>query len=262
MTTRRSCSARPTRSDGAQVAQLVMRVRPAIGNVVRCVLGANDPDHEDVLQMAVERLLSTMSETPLHGGSVVQLAAVIARNVAVDARRARARRMRVFCQDEDARASFSEEVDPERLACARELLAQFSGALGGLRADSAKVVYAHDVLGHELAEIAEMLGISVAAAQSRLVRGRGRIVVLLRIRSSSPRTSEMPEPNDGPYAGRRLHTPPTRRVSEVPCGDAPIHAHDLVPARGDPGRPTPAGASCTPTFHDNGITSLFPFRAP
>ena len=30
----------------------------------------------------------------------------------------------------------------------------------------------HDVLGHNLAEVAEMSGITVAAAQSRLVRGR------------------------------------------------------------------------------------------
>jgi DNA-directed RNA polymerase specialized sigma24 family protein len=36
----------------------------------------------------------------------------------------------------------------------------------------AMVLVLHDVLGHELAEVSVMLGISVSAAQSRLVRGR------------------------------------------------------------------------------------------
>jgi DNA-directed RNA polymerase specialized sigma24 family protein len=38
--------------------------------------------------------------------------------------------------------------------------------------DKAMVLVLHDVLGHELVEIAAMLGISTSAAQSRLVRAR------------------------------------------------------------------------------------------
>jgi hypothetical protein len=41
-----------------------------------------------------------------------------------------------------------------------------------MKPDRAQAVFLHDVLGHELAEIAVMEDISVAAAQSRLVRGR------------------------------------------------------------------------------------------
>jgi RNA polymerase sigma-70 factor (ECF subfamily) len=41
-----------------------------------------------------------------------------------------------------------------------------------MKPDQAQTVFLHDVLGHELAEIALMMQVSVAAAQSRLVRGR------------------------------------------------------------------------------------------
>jgi RNA polymerase sigma-70 factor (ECF subfamily) len=44
--------------------------------------------------------------------------------------------------------------------------------LAQMKPDRATAVFLHDVLGHELAEIALMQQISVAAAQSRLVRGR------------------------------------------------------------------------------------------
>ncbi|HEY4012386.1 MAG TPA: sigma-70 family RNA polymerase sigma factor [Polyangiaceae bacterium] len=166
-------------SDGAPVISLVVHAKPAIGNVVRCILGVDDPEHDDVLQSAVARLLAVMRAAPRRGRSVVQLAAVIARNVAVDVRRARSRWRRVLSHDEDALAAWETRADPERIAAARESLRLFAAALAGLRAENARVVYAHDVLGHELGEIAVMLGISVAAAQSRLVRGRGRIAVLL-----------------------------------------------------------------------------------
>jgi DNA-directed RNA polymerase specialized sigma24 family protein len=79
-------------------------------------------------------------------------------------------------RDQDvAVARFPAGADPERVASAREGLAQFAGELSGLGEAHAEVVYMHDVLGHELTEIAVLLGITVAAAQSRLVRGRRRM---------------------------------------------------------------------------------------
>jgi len=41
-----------------------------------------------------------------------------------------------------------------------------------MKSTHAEAVFLHDVLGHELAEIAIMTQVSVSAAQSRLVRGR------------------------------------------------------------------------------------------
>jgi DNA-directed RNA polymerase specialized sigma24 family protein len=102
----------------------------------------------------------------------------IARNVAVDRVRARLREQRIFSGDEDVEsiaARRSGLTSPDRLADARRQLARYVSALSALRSEKAIVLYLHDVLGHDLGEIAHVLGISVAATQSRLVRGRGEI---------------------------------------------------------------------------------------
>jgi DNA-directed RNA polymerase specialized sigma24 family protein len=44
----------------------------------------------------------------------------------------------------------------------------------------AMVLVLHDVLGHDLTEVSVMLGVSVSAAQSRLVRGRRELLRRLK----------------------------------------------------------------------------------
>jgi RNA polymerase sigma-70 factor (ECF subfamily) len=63
-------------------------------------------------------------------------------------------------------------VDVEREASIREALASVRFHLAEMNEARATTMFLHDVMGHELAEIAVLTGVSVAAAQSRLVRGR------------------------------------------------------------------------------------------
>jgi DNA-directed RNA polymerase specialized sigma24 family protein len=49
-------------------------------------------------------------------------------------------------------------------------------AVSQMRPKYAEAVVLHDLLGHDLAEVARLTDISVAAAQSRLVRGRKDLV--------------------------------------------------------------------------------------
>jgi RNA polymerase sigma factor (sigma-70 family) len=167
-----------SRSDSVPNAVLA-RIQRVIRSVARSVLGIDDPDYEDVQQIAVERLLVIMGEGRPQRGSVVQLAARIARNVAVDVRRARLRWMHLTVRDDEATTRCAESIDPERIAVARELLWHLGMALRAIPPEQAKVVYAHDVLGRDLAEIATIFALSLAAAQSRLFRGRIRMKSLL-----------------------------------------------------------------------------------
>jgi hypothetical protein len=86
------------------------------------------------------------------------------------------------------------------LADVRQQLTQYHDALSGLGPTKAQVVYLCDVLGHGLEDVAATLGISVAATQSRLVRGRkevGDVVAALQRRRDADPDLEEPVPRSG-----------------------------------------------------------------
>ncbi|MEP6652032.1 MAG: sigma-70 family RNA polymerase sigma factor [Myxococcales bacterium] len=158
-------------------------VRAAIGVVMRRLIGAKNPEYEDLVQSAHENVLTTFQQGTFRGGCPpAAWAGVIARNVAINAIRNRMRERRLF-SDGDVTASAlvdkqktGPELWPERLTEIRIRLLKVQSALRGLGAKKSNVVFLHDVLGYQLNEVANILGTSVAAAQSRLVRGRKEIV--------------------------------------------------------------------------------------
>jgi RNA polymerase sigma-70 factor, ECF subfamily len=147
-------------------------LRPVVNGALRRLLSRKDPEYEDVVQTALEGVLATIDEGRFGGVCPPKWAATIARNVAIDQLRARARERRIFSYGDDLDPTCSSNTQPEQLADLREQLQRLYQALDALGPRRATVVYLHDVLGYELPEIAGALGTSVAAAQSRLVRGR------------------------------------------------------------------------------------------
>jgi RNA polymerase sigma-70 factor, ECF subfamily len=176
------------RSKHPIVLDEIQDVRSAVRVVLRRLVGAEDPEYEDLEQSAIENVLVTFERGRFRGDCPRGgWAAVIARNVAVDAIRARSRERRLFVHDPDdltvedgARGldagMGSGGTGPEHLTGVQERLRRVKGALLGLGMHKANVVFLHDVLGHELGDISSILGITVAAAQSRLVRGRREII--------------------------------------------------------------------------------------
>ena len=65
--------------------------------------------------------------------------------------------------------------DPQRALDSRAQLAHVRQVLGEMKRERVETLLLHDVMGHDLVEIALMLGISMPAAQSRLFRGRSEL---------------------------------------------------------------------------------------
>jgi DNA-directed RNA polymerase specialized sigma24 family protein len=97
-------------------------VQSTVDTVVRRMVGSRDPEYEDLVQSSLVNVLATIDRGNFRGDCPTGgWAAIIARNVAVDAIRARARERRVFAQEgwdevvagEKTRAEA--DLGPERL---------------------------------------------------------------------------------------------------------------------------------------------------
>ena len=147
------------------------------------LLGA-DADRDDLVQQAIERVISSVvSGRFARGCSLRSWATLLAQHVAVDALRARARERKLF----DRRIPYqmlelveAHTATPEHLAETRRRMALLQSALARVNRERSEAVVLHDLLGHDLAEIAQLTGVSVAAAQSRLVRGRREVLAWIR----------------------------------------------------------------------------------
>jgi RNA polymerase sigma-70 factor (ECF subfamily) len=165
------------------------RLQPVVDRALRRVLQSNADDHDDLAQIVFERIVRTLTQRKFAGAcSLSTWATAIAAHVGIDALRARVRERAVVWEDRvrgDEQASRVSSGNLERQLEARAEITELHSILGSMDAAQAETVLLHDVHGHELTEIALIMGVSVAAAQSRLVRGRKDLLRRARARLGS-----------------------------------------------------------------------------
>ncbi len=140
------------------------------------VLGKRDEDYDDLVQSAFEQILKTLRRKRYaRACSLRSWAASIACHVALNALRGRGTQRKYFEREQELELRLQTVAgadNPERNAGLGRDLDQLRGELARMSPDRARTLLLHDAFGYELAEIAVLTNTSVAATQSRLVRGR------------------------------------------------------------------------------------------
>ena len=161
-------------SDPSASTALHDRIRPQVDRTISRLLGRRDPDHADLAQLAMIELVYTIDryrgECSLDAWTSTLTARVVYKEIR---KRQTERRILGTLDAEDyvARAPAS----TEREAIARNLMVRVRKLLGEVEENKAWTFLLHDVCGYDLQEIAQITGVSVTAAQARLVRGRREV---------------------------------------------------------------------------------------
>ncbi|HEX4340566.1 MAG TPA: RNA polymerase sigma factor [Polyangiaceae bacterium] len=162
------------------------RVSYVVERTLRRILQSADADYEDLLQVTLERVVESLVQQRFSGAcSLTTWASAIAGHVGVDALRSRIRERALFRRAEDVATpvqAYPQHAMLEKQLEARSEIEHLHDILGSMKPEQADAVVMHDALGHEIAEIAALAGVTVAAAQSRLVRGRKELLRRARAR--------------------------------------------------------------------------------
>jgi RNA polymerase sigma-70 factor (ECF subfamily) len=172
------------RGDPGPAAEFYDRVAAVVDRTLFRIFGRREPDHEDLMQTVLEQIVLTLAERRYAGAcSLPTWASAIASHVGLTALRSRRRERLVFDRENDASSAPSrgDAGGFERELGAREELQRVREHLAAMDPAKASVLLLHDVLGHELSEIAVLTNASVAAVQSRLVRGRKDLMERLEL---------------------------------------------------------------------------------
>jgi RNA polymerase sigma-70 factor (ECF subfamily) len=164
------------RADDRVASEIYDRLFEVVDRTLHRVVGNRGTDHDDLVQQAFEQIILTLSRHSFaHLCSLRTWASRVATHVGLNALRSRRRERAVFDK------SLEIELDASGIASGRDphgaLHSRFDlelvrGLLGEMNPVVVEVLLLHDVFGHDVAEIAMMMGTSMPAAQSRLFRGR------------------------------------------------------------------------------------------
>jgi RNA polymerase sigma-70 factor (ECF subfamily) len=147
------------------------RIRPQVDAVTFRLLGGGDVERDDVAQIALVEIITTIDQYRGACSLDSWVSIVSARVVYRHLRRRRLER-RVFGGLGDIDSIAKPTVQPVVL---RSLISRVVGFLEKMDERRSWAFVLHDTCGYDLREMAEILGISVAAAQARLVRGRAEL---------------------------------------------------------------------------------------
>jgi RNA polymerase sigma-70 factor (ECF subfamily) len=170
------------------------RVRAQVDRTIRRLLGPRDLDHEDLAQLAMIELVSTIGryrgDCSLDSWTSTLTAHVVYKHI-----RRRKTERRIFgVLDADFLAETRSSSKTVRDAILRNVMGRVRAHLAEIDETKAWTFVLHDVCGYDLREIAEITGVSVAAAQTRLVRGRREVHERI---ASDPELANLLESEEG-----------------------------------------------------------------
>ncbi|AKV02278.1 RNA polymerase, sigma-24 subunit, ECF subfamily [Labilithrix luteola] len=178
--------------DADAAAALHDRLRPVVERAIRRLLGSGDRDHEDLAQQAMIEVVYSIDR--FRGDSTLDAwTSTIAAHSVYKHLRRRVTERRIFeaLRDDDV-------PEPRSLphsAAARSTLRRVVRHLEAIDDLKAWAFVLHDVCGYDLREVAQITESTVAAAQSRLVRGRKEL--MHRLAADPELQSMMPRKGDG-----------------------------------------------------------------
>jgi RNA polymerase sigma-70 factor (ECF subfamily) len=157
--------------DEAAATQFYRRVRPQVDATVQRMLGARDSDSEDIVQVSLIELVKSIHNFRGECSLDSWISRVTAHVVCKQIRRRRLERG-IFAP---APADVADGARSANALVARNLLERIRGHLACMEEGKALAFVLHDVCGFDLKEASHVLGVSVAATQKRLVRGRREV---------------------------------------------------------------------------------------
>jgi RNA polymerase sigma-70 factor (ECF subfamily) len=164
------------RADDRVASEIYDRLFDVVDRTLHRVIGTRGSDHDDLVQQAFEQIILTLSRHSFaHLCSLRTWASRVATHVGLNALRSRRRERAVFDKSQEIEfeaAGAPSGRDPHGALHSRLELQNVRGLLSEMNPVVVEVLLLHDVFGHDVAEIATMMGTSMPAAQSRLFRGR------------------------------------------------------------------------------------------
>ncbi len=159
--------------DPSAASALYVRARPVVDMTIARLLGRKDSRFEDLAHVAMMELVRSLARFRGECSLDTWTSRVTAHAVYKELRRRKIEH-RVFSSavaEDDEPSTYDERNAAE----ARSVLRRVRMHLGHIDPIKAWTLVLHDVGGYDLKEIAEITGASVAAAQTRLVRGRSEL---------------------------------------------------------------------------------------